>query len=143
MRTDGPRSEIDGVAPAALVLGGLSGVLNHFTIADDRVRFLRDASVPIVWVDIEAGVPHTYRLELYGDQRYVWTIDDAVVDTGIPEGPFPTNDSVIAWAAESWFVESTTRWDYIRYGVIPEPATGLLLLSTAGLFLFRRFPSRE
>ena len=43
---------------------------------------------------------------------------------GVSFGPYPGEDSVIAWRSKSWFVESTTKWDYIRYGVIPEDGSG-------------------
>ena len=101
METDGPQEGIEAVAPAALAAGGRMGIHYHFTIADDQVRFLRDPSVPIVWVDIEAGVPHTYRLELYGLELYVWCIDGEVVDSGVPEGPYPTSDSFIVFGAKA------------------------------------------
>ena len=100
------------------------GIHYHFTIADDQVRFLRDPSVPIVWVDIEAGVPHTYRLELYGLELYVWCIDGEVVDSGVPEGPYPTSDSFIVFGAKAAGRPTTTRWDYIRYGTIPDDGSG-------------------
>jgi len=81
VETDGDRSEIIGVAPAALSASGTSGVLYHFTIARDQVRFIRMRH-PMVFIDIQPEVPHTYR------------------------------------------VENTVWWDYIRYGTIPEEASG-------------------
>ncbi len=118
--TDGPRSEIVAVAPASFVAGGRSGVSYHFTIARDQVRFLRDPYVPTVWVDIKDGVPHTYRLELYGERWYEWVIDDVVADAGVPKGPYPTEDSVIQWGAAAACHDSTTAFDFVRFGVPEE-----------------------
>ena len=102
VQTDGDRSEIDGVAPASLSAAGFAGILYHFTIAADQVRFLRDARFPIVWVDIEPDSPHTYRLELFGEDLYIWYIDGKVVDSGTPEGAYPDAFSSMNWLARSW-----------------------------------------
>ena len=140
MQTNGARSEIVGTAPAAMVLGGLTGVNYHFTIARDQVRFIRDNDLPILFADIEPEIFHTYRLELFGDELYAWYIDGQVIDSGVPEGAYLTSDSNnVKWRAKSWYLDSTTQWDYIRFGTIPEPGTGLFaLIAVGGLVLFRR-----
>ncbi|MCH7702427.1 MAG: hypothetical protein IID37_12145 [Planctomycetes bacterium] len=124
MQTTGDSSEIDGVAPALLSAWSFGPVLYHFTIAKDQVRFIRDFDAPTVWTDIEPDVPHTYRLELFGADLYVWYIDGQVIDSGIPGAAYPSFTPSISWRAKSWFLESTTQWDYIRYGTIPEPSSG-------------------
>lgn len=123
VHTDGDRSEIDGTAPANLAVGNVFGVVYHCTIARDLVRFSFFRR-PTVFFPIEPDYPHTYRLELYGDTRYILFVDGFVEDIGVPEGAFPTNRSQIDWRAKSWYLESTTKWDYIRYGRIPEDASG-------------------
>ena len=142
VQTAARRSEIDGVGGAALILAG-GGVLYDFTIAEDTVRLLRGIQFDPVWLNIEPNVPHTYRLEIDGERNFEWFIDGELVISDVPEGDFPNAAGILSWGARFWLSDSTTRWDYIRYGAIPEPGTGLLLLSTAGLFLFRRFRSRE
>ncbi len=124
MYTDGSSEGIPGVSPAALVAGGSSGVFYHFTLADDRVRFVRDVLLPPVFVDVAPLVPHVYRLEVYGDQLYRWYVDNTLVDSGVPEGPYPTDDSVIAFGVHGGFDDETTKWDYIRFGVIPDAGSG-------------------
>ncbi|MCH7702426.1 MAG: hypothetical protein IID37_12140 [Planctomycetes bacterium] len=124
IETDGDQSEIDGVAPAALTAGGFGVVLYHFTIAKDQVRFIRDFEPPTLWIDIDPDVPHTYRLELFGEDLYIWYIDGQVIDSGIPGAAYPSSTPSINWRAKAWYLESTTQWDYIRYGTIPEPASG-------------------
>ncbi len=121
----GDRSEIIGVAPVAIVAGG-SGTANyHFTIARDQVRFFRDSLIPIVWADVEPNVTHTYRLELVGTALYVWYIDGDVVDSGEPEAAYPPmSNPRIVWQARSHIAESTTQWDYIRFGRRPADHSG-------------------
>lgn len=124
MVTDGTRAGIPNVSPAAMVASGFSGILYHFTIAEDQVRLIRDAAMPMVWADIAPGVPHTYRLELYGADSYCFYIDGILIDTGIPEGAYPTSDSKLVFGARAPGEPATTQWDYIRFGVIPQDGSG-------------------
>jgi hypothetical protein len=72
--TDGDRSEIPGGAPALLALGCSCPVIYHITVSRDLVRFLRDLDVGSSFIEVEAGIPHTFRIELYPD-RYAFFID--------------------------------------------------------------------
>lgn len=125
VETTAPRSEIPWAGGAAFGLGsyGLTGY--SFYIARDQVKLNRDNRLPIIFVDIAPGTPHTYRLELYEGQQYIWYIDGQVVDSGVPEGPYPANDQpLIVWGARSAYFPNTTRWDYIRFGTIPPGERG-------------------
>lgn len=125
VETDAPRALFDDSSVAtALSAFGRSGTNYHFTITDTRVRLIRDNLLPIIFADIARDTPHTYRLELFGAELYVWYIDSQVVDSGIPEGPYPTNDSEMIWGTRHDIYENTARWDYIRFGRIPEDASG-------------------
>jgi hypothetical protein len=121
--TDAPNSEIYGTGGSIINAWG-GGVSYHVTMAQDQVRFRRDNSIPFLFVNIEPGVPHTYRVELYGDQLYTWYIDGAVVDSGVPEGPFPNADGQIIWGSRMWMTPSANHWDYVRYGTIPQDGSG-------------------
>lgn len=123
METDGPHGGFSNVSPAAIVAGGTSHAFYHFTIAKDQARFI-DADLSVLLVDIAPGVPHTYRLELYGAELYVWWIDDNIVDSGVPEGPYPTSSSEIVFGARAAGETITAAWDYVRYGVIPADGSG-------------------
>jgi len=134
--TNAPNTEIGGVGGSAINAWG-TGVANHFTITGDRVRLIRDNFLPIVFVDIDPAVSHTYRLEYYRDESYFWYIDGEIVDSGVPEGDFPNPNSRIIWGSSMWQTPSTNQWDYIRYGVIPEPGTLLLLIPGAAFLVWR------
>jgi len=125
MVTDGPSSEIIGVAPASIVMAGNFGTNYHFTIARDQVRMIRDNLLPILYEPLSPDLPHTIRLELRTDASYALYVDSRVVEEGVPEGPFPQNDSaVISFRAKCWYEPSNTSWDYVRFGVIPDDASG-------------------
>ena len=121
--TDGDRSEIPGGAPVGTAMGNFFGISYNVTVARDQVKFLRDVQLPIYFFDIEPEVPHTYRIELYPDW-YLFYIDTWLADEGVPEGPFPSNDARIVWVGRSWYLPCQNEWDYIRYGVTPEPGSG-------------------
>ncbi|MFQ5415135.1 MAG: hypothetical protein ACE5E6_11825, partial [Phycisphaerae bacterium] len=56
----------------------------------------------------------------YGEQQYIWYIDGDIAHADVPGGPYPEHNPAIAWRAKSAFLTSEVRWDYIRYGDIPE-----------------------
>ena len=126
--TDAPSFILDGSGvPVVVSASGTSGTNYHTTVTDSRVQFFRDTSIPLVFVDVDPGVPHTYRLELHGIAWFTWYIDGEVVDTGKPEGTYPTSDSMIIWGSRHYVQElpaQTTRWHYIRYGLIPLDGSG-------------------
>jgi hypothetical protein len=124
IEADGDREEIPFGGPAGLGSGSLGPVDYTFFISRDQAKLFRDSRLPIVFVEIERGVPHIHRLEHYGAERYVWYIDGEVVDSGRPEGQYPSNTPSIAWLARSRNSNSHVRWDYVRYGVIPEDGSG-------------------
>jgi len=125
VETNGPSEAIPSVAPVAVAVSGVLGVAYHFTIAVDQVRFIQDVGLPQVWLDIEPGV-HTFRLELYGADEFLWYIDGDLVHSGVPEGPYPTPDSRVAFLCRAFTPDEDTIcwWDYIRYGVIPADGSG-------------------
>jgi hypothetical protein len=125
MHTDGPREGFPNVSPAAIVCGGTSHAFYHFTIAEDQARFI-DASLSVLLVDVAPEVAHTYRLELHGTEPYMWWIDGQVVDSAIPEGPYPTASSEIVFGARAATADGVTsvRWDSVRFGRIPDDQSG-------------------
>jgi hypothetical protein len=138
MVTDGPREGIAHVSPAALALAGRMGITYHCTIAEDQAALRRDTLYPIVFADIEPGVPHTFRFEVFGDRFYSFLIDGEVIDSGTPEGFYPTSDSFVVFGARAADEPITAAWDYIKFGHMPEPASGACLLLGAAILLRRR-----
>ncbi len=122
--TDGDRSEIPFVAPVAFVVFNGGSVDYHFTISNDLAKLNRDNFLPIIFVEVNPDTFHTYRLESYGSEQYIWYIDGEIVDSGKPEGDVLTHQPGVNIRAKARFVESTTIWDYIRYGDIAEDGSG-------------------
>ena len=124
LQTDGHRSEIPFGAPAGFSAWSSGSVDYRFFVASDQVRFVRDNLLPIVWADVTPNAPHAYRVETYSNKLYVLYIDGDVIDAGIPEGPYPSAGPAVNLRAKAQFVESTTIWDYIRWGDIPADGSG-------------------
>ncbi len=123
MQTDGERSEIPGSAPAVISIANVFGVVYKFTIAKDLIQLIGFRR-PLEYREIAQGKPHTFRIDIFGTERFVWYIDGQIVHEGIPEGPFPTERSDFNWRSKAWYLESTTRWEFIRFGRIPQDASG-------------------
>ena len=114
----GDRSEIPFGGPCGVSLFSFGPVLYWFGISRDQIKFLRDTDLPVPFFEIEAGIPHTFRLELYGDQQYVLFIDDQIVDAGLPEAAYPSSTPRVLMHVRVVHGASTTTWDYFRWGDI-------------------------
>jgi len=117
--TDGPRSEILDVAPVSCVAAGQRGVWFHTTVARDQALFLIDVRYPF-WFDLEPVV-HTFRVDIYGEYWYEWSIDGRVRVAERPEKQYPTADSFIIWGVRAACVDSVSAFDFVRFGIPDEP----------------------
>ncbi len=124
MHTTAEQSEIPYGGAANLALGSQGATRYLLTIAKDLVRFLRDNTLPIPFFDIDPGVPHTYRIDLFGDELYILYIDGAIVDQGVPEGPYPSSNPKINFGVMAHELGSTTEWLYFRFGDRAVDASG-------------------
>ena len=81
-----------------------------------------------LFFDVEPGVFHTYRFESEDMIAYEFFIDGQWVYEGHFLWP-ASNQSLIGFGDlfNGW--ASISYWDYLRFGVIPEPATSMMLLS--------------
>ena len=123
--TDAPSSILESSGtPVVVSAAGASYAVYHTTMTDARVQLFRDTFIPLVFLDIQPDVPHTYRVELRGISSYAWYIDGEIVDSGIPIGPYPTESSFLIWGVRRHTFDATTRWQYLRYGTIPLEGTG-------------------
>ncbi len=117
VESDAEQSEIPWGGGADLSAWSNGGVNYHFRIAGDLAQLNRDNQLPIIQVAITPG-PHTHRLELFGDELYVWYIDGVIVDSGVPEGAYPSANPNMNFRNKAAWLPNLTRWSYIRYGTI-------------------------
>lgn len=120
VETDGVREGMPAGAPAIITASGSMGIHYHFTITRDQARLI-DPYLNVILFDIQAELSHDYRLEVR-DKAWKVFIDGQLVNSGTATKSYPTADSVIAFGAQAYIDPSLTRWDYIRYGVIPDDA---------------------
>jgi hypothetical protein len=122
--SDSPAWLVEEVqVPAIMSASGQAASWYRMTFADSAAGLFRHPFLPFVVAEISAGIPHVYRLEVYPDQ-YFWYIDGLVADSGVPQGPYPDANAVLGWGTRSNGFETTSAWDYIRFGRISDDGTG-------------------
>ncbi|TWT45582.1 hypothetical protein RAS1_20100 [Phycisphaerae bacterium RAS1] len=124
VQTDADRSELPWGGGCVISAGGTGAAAYICEMARDKAEFWRSNLLPVIEVDIAPDVPHTYRVELYGTESYIWYIDGQLQDSGAPQGPYPSSSPTMVWRAKAAWQANTTQWDYIRYGLIPADASG-------------------
>ena len=116
---------------------GLSVVSDaHWTVAfalsQDTVYSMCETGVSATF---EPGRPHTFELRSADMRSYVLSIDgNPAIHGRFWEG---LTTSAVAWGDSVYHAASLSRWDYVRFGVVPEPGSivlgmlSALLLSTS------------
>jgi len=88
-----------------------------------------------VWIDVELGwVFHDFAFTSVDMASYQLHIDGQLVHTGSFMS-YPS--SCVFWGDATTGPSSISTWDYVRFGIVPEPGAGLLL-GVAGLAGSRR-----
>jgi hypothetical protein len=97
-----------------------------FKFAPDRVKVYTDeAELPI-----EPGVFHEYRFESADMEVFDLYIDGVHVHRGAFE-TFTLLHSFVHFGDGVQGLRSLSEWDYVAFGVVPEPRSGLLLCLVA------------
>ena len=126
------QSEIQFGAPTVLAAFNSSGIGYNATVASDQVKLFRNVGLPVLFFDLEVGVPHTVRLELDNTppETYRWIIDGVTVDDGLAVGSYPAAASRITWQGRSAQQPTCNDWYHIRFGSLD---TGIPTVSHWGL----------
>ncbi len=114
-----------------------------FTFIDEQsyavsIRFYGDGVDSLLeeWpaVPVDTSQWHTYRLESEDMRSYRLLIDGVLVQHGVFERIISSNR--FGWGHDTDPSDARSEWDYVRFGVIPEPST---VLGVVGLcFMLRR-----
>jgi len=83
-----------------------------------------------VWIDFTPGLFHEYSFTSVDMATYTLHIDGQLAHTGYFVGP--SGLSAVCWGDATEGASSVSTWDYVRFGIVPEPGAGLLL-GLAGL----------
>ncbi len=104
-----------------------------FGIFTDHVVRKLDAGVSI---PITPGVFHDYRLLSTDMRTYALFIDDELAH----EGSFTQGNmaSSIGWGNVVSGASSRSHWDYVRFGIVPEPCSISMFLVLSAFFTRRR-----
>ena len=123
-----------------MLVGG--PVTYHFNISSTLVQFYT-GYFPNLYFAVDPGVAHAYSLDVYGGDWFEIRIDDELMFADVPESVFPAPDALMSFGADYYRAESTSAWDYVRFGTIPEPATASLVFLGAAALLARRRTRRR
>jgi hypothetical protein len=78
-----------------------------------------------VWIDFTPGSFHDYSFTSPDMVTYTLHIDGQLAHTGYFVGPSAI--SAVCWGDGAEGASSVSIWDYVRFGIVPEPGAGLLL----------------
>ena len=87
-----------------------------------------------LFFDIEPGIYHTYRFESEDMVGFDFLIDGQLVQQGTFLSP-SSNQSHINFGDKTDGWASLSRWDYLCFGVVPEPSGSLMAIAILGLTL--------
>ena len=121
--SDAPAAEVDHHNGAALMVMVGGPVTYHFNMANGLVQLYTGHYANLYFL-IEPDVPHTYRLEVFGGDWFELWIDGVLAAADLPEDVFPTPDALMSFGGTYYLSGHTTRWDYVRIGVIPIDGSG-------------------
>jgi hypothetical protein len=79
------------------------------------------------WIDFDPYVFHDYSLATSDLLTYTLSIDGTVAHTGRLTTPYFVN--AMDWGDEVTGSTSLSDWDYVRFGVVPEPPGALSIIS--------------
>ena len=89
-----------------------------------------------VVISFEPGVFHSFAIRSADMRSYELTIDEALVYGGAFTEVFMS--SRMNWGDGVQGAASLATWDYVRFGAIPEPSSGLVLVAMATTLRFWR-----
>lgn len=127
--TSGPHPWDVGVTIARDSPPGYVGI----RVSSDTVRI---ESLPAVYVPLPPGGFHTHRVESQDMVHFTYAIDGEQVYSGLFEDITLLKSFVAFGDDAQGATPSLSRWEYLRFGAIPEP--NMLSLMFACLVVFRR-----
>lgn len=96
-----------------------------FHIGVNKLRSVHES----IEIPFEPLIFHTFELRSLDMRTYQLMIDEAVAYSGVFSS-FAVARSRVTWGDVGLGSASHTDWDYVRFGVVPEPASGLMLFGT-------------
>lgn len=101
-----------------------------FALGESEVKSIFE---PDLILSYEAGVYHTFEFRSSDMLSYTLLIDDTLTMTGDFYSVFEA--SRVTWGDGVQGASSLSHWDFLEFGVVPEPSTSCLLLLTAYFFV--------
>jgi len=129
-----PRSDPDDVGVG--IWRALSPGSAYFSIGPTSMYWGTDPWSGVT-IGLEEGVFHSYRFESANMQSFALLIDDTITLNGY----FKDNTSLqycVVFGDAVQGAWSLSQWDYLRYGIVPEPASAASVLCLTACLLTTR-----
>jgi len=104
----------------------------HLVLGVDELHNLLEQ----IDVSFEPGVFHEWEFRSTNMRTFTLALDGTLVSTGAFVGGLP--EAQVAWGDFVWGPTSNVEWDYFRFGVVPEPASCVSVLTLAFAYSSRR-----
>jgi hypothetical protein len=105
--------------PAVIVTSYGHGALDLAYTRGEIYSVLED-----VWIPIAPGVFHDYMVTTSDMLAFQLTVDGDLAYAGRFVGPYWA--SGVTWGDTAYGASSISRWEYVRFGVVPEPSAAAL-----------------
>jgi hypothetical protein len=113
-------SVLGGFDPAVTLGAGAHGVV-FLNYGEDAIYSAFEG----VWIPFAPGLFHEYSLISTDLLTYSLYVDGQPAHTGYLVGPW--SQSAVCWGDTVEGASSISTWDWVRFGVVPEPPTGFAL----------------
>lgn len=126
-------ADLTGFADPGVAIGSHGHGSVVLVYQENRIYSLLEG----VYVNFTPGLAHDYLLtssDMF--TTYSLFVDGVLAHVGVFIGPM--GQSQADWGDYGQGASSLSLWDYFRFGVVPEPATGLAVGSAGLAVLFRR-----
>ncbi len=129
--------QVSGISDPLLAVGAGDRGIVILEFAESRLSSLLEGTS----ADFDPGEFHAYSLVSPDLASYALYIDGGLALSGVFIAPAPLTG--ICWGDGSSSASSVSTWDYVRFGIVPEPSAAFALALAGATMLRKMGPTKE